>query len=327
MLKRFACWNSWLGRRMFLVVLIPLLVGFLWPLPESSIWNTIAVGLFAYMTFITALDTSLKDFLHTLEKPWLALWILLMVHGIMPLIAWVIGLIFYPEAPLIRLGLILGASVPIGVTSILWTSIAKGNVTLALVAVTVDTVISPILVPALIALVAGQSVHIDYAQMLLELSLMVTIPSILGMIVNDMTRGKLTEFAHSVGGVSSKLGIVMLILINASLMAPEIHWNLSLVKMLLIVLLIIIIGYYLGYVGSFVLKERRRDTIATMVYNVGMRNTSFGLVLALTYFAPAVAVPVTMIILYQQPLAAVISYLFDRYDRTSCGVLSRKTAH
>jgi len=326
MLERFASWNNWLGRHMFFVAVTPLLFGFFWPLPESSIWGAVAVGLFAYMTFITALDTGFKDFLHTLEKPWIALWILLLIHCVMPLIAWGMGLIFYPESPLTRLGFLLGASVPIGVTSIIWTSIVSGDVTLALVAVTVDTLISPFLVPALITLVAGQSVHINYAQMLLELSLMVTIPSILGMAVNDLTRGRMVKFAHSVGGFTSKIGIVLLILINASAVGPEINWNFSLVKMLFVILLMTTFGYYLGYMGSYALKDRRRDTIAAMVYNVGMRNTSFGLVLALTYFPPPVAIPVTLAILYQQPLAAIVAHLFNRFDRTGC-VLRQPTAH
>jgi predicted Na+-dependent transporter len=85
--------------------------------------------------------------------------------------------------------------------------------------------------------------------------------------------------------------------------------------MLLTILVISVSGYYLGYAGSYALEERSRDTVATMVYNVGMRNISFGSVLAVTYFPPAVAIPVTLAMLYQQPLAAVVSHLFHRFDR------------
>jgi predicted Na+-dependent transporter len=107
------------------------------------------------------------------------------------------------------------------------------------------------------------------------------------------------------------------VFINASAVSHEINWNLDLVKMLLVILLLVMCGYYLGYAGSYTLKERRRDTVVTMVYNVGMRNISFGSVLAVTYFPAAVAVPVTLGMLYQQPLAAAVTYLFNRFGHSA----------
>ncbi|TEB06009.1 Sodium Bile acid symporter family protein [Pelotomaculum schinkii] len=317
MLEIFARCNSWLSQHMFFVVLSALLFGFTSPLPQAPLLNTIAVVLFAYMTFVTALETNYKSFFHVLTRPWVTLWMLLLIHGVMPLVAWLIGLLFYPQSELTRLGFLIGASVPIGVTSVIWTSITRGDVSQALVAVTADTLISPLLLPVFILLVAGQTVHVYYGQMMMELLLMVTIPSFLGMAVNAWTHGSLAGFTRSAGGFTSKLALFGVILINASAIAPEINWNSSLLKMLLTILFISVSGYYLGYAGSYALKERRRDTVATMVYNVGMRNISFGSVLAVTYFPPAVAIPVTLAMLYQQPLAAVVSYLFHRFDRLS----------
>lgn len=313
MLKHFAQWNDWLGRRMFFVVLSALLCGFTLSLTGAPAWNTVAITLFAYMTFITAQDTGFRDFFHVLAKPWVTLWMLLLIHGVMPLVAWGIGMLFYPHSFLTRLGFLIGASIPIGVTSIIWTSINRGDVALALVSVTLDTVVSPILLPAFIVLVAGQTVHLDYTQMFVGLLWMVTIPSLLGMAVNDLTRGRLVEFSHSVGGFTSKIALFFVVFINASAVSHEINWNLDLVKMLLVILLLVMCGYYLGYAGSYTLKDRRRDTVVTMVYNVGMRNISFGSVLAVTYFPAAVAVPVTLGMLYQQPLAAAVTYLFCRF--------------
>lgn len=315
MLDIFARCNSWLARHMFFVVLSGLLFGFTYPLPQVPLLKTIAVLLFAYMTFVTALETNYKSFVHVLARPWLTIWMLLLIHGVMPLIAWLVGLLFYPHSELTRLGFLIGASIPIGVTSVIWTSITRGDVPQALVAVTADTLLTPFLLPVFIFLVAGQTVYIHYGQMLVELLLMVTIPSFLGMAVNALTHERLAGFTRTAGGFTSKLALFGVILINASAVAPEIDWDSALVKMLLTILIISVSGYYLGYAGSYALKERRRDTVATMVYNVGMRNISFGSVLAVAYFPPAVAIPVTLAMLYQQPLAAVVSHLFNRFDR------------
>lgn len=309
-------WNNWLGRRMFFIILSALFFGFTLSIPRSPAWNTAIVALFAYMTFVTSLDTSLRDFFQVLTKPWVNLWMLLLIHGVMPLVAWGIGLLFYPDNPFIRLGFLIGAFIPIGVTSIIWTSVTSGDVALALVAVTLDTLISPFLLPVLISLVAGRTVHIDYVHMLVGLLWMVTIPSLLGMAVNDLTRGRLVKFSHSVGGFTSKVALFFVVFFNASIVAPEINWNSSLVKMLLVILMLSICGYCLGYAGSYALRDRRRDTVVAMVYNVGMRNISFGSVLAVTYFPAAVAIPVTLAMIFQQPLAAVVSYLFSRFGHS-----------
>lgn len=63
-----------------------------------------------------------------------------LVHFITPLTAWAVGMVFYPNDSDIRIGYLIGASIPIGVTSIIWTSILiKGNLGIAFVAVTLDT--------------------------------------------------------------------------------------------------------------------------------------------------------------------------------------------
>jgi predicted Na+-dependent transporter len=71
----------------------------------------------------------------------------------------------------------------------------------------------------------------------------------------------------------------------------------------------------IGFLGSYVFKDRSKETALAMIYCVGLRNISFGLVLALTFFPPPVAVPITMFILFQQPFAAMIPYLFRKINK------------
>lgn len=314
MLRYFARGNEWLGRRMFFVVLSALMFGFAISIPKTPAIAGISIGLFAYMTFITALGISMKKFIMVLRRPWVAIWMLFLVHIAMPILAYGIGSFFYQDSYFTRLGFLISASIPIGVTSVIWTSVVNGDVALALVAVTMDTIISPVLIPAIIFLVAGKTVHINYGHMLVGLLWMVTIPSFLGMIVNDLTHNRLHDFTQSVGGVTSKLALFLVVFLNAAAIAPEINWNVSLIKMLCVILLLVASGYALGYAGSFLLSHRKKGTIITMVYNVGMRNISFGAVLAMAYFPASVAIPITLGMLFQQPLAAIAAFLLKRYD-------------
>jgi predicted Na+-dependent transporter len=311
---KFAAWNSWINEHMFLVVLTGLLIGFSWAPGPSSLFSILAVVLFAYMTFVTALGTSLRDFIHVFKKPLIPLWSLLLIHIVAPMIAWLIGIIFYPDDFPIRIGLLILASVPVGVTSIMWTSIVRGNVPLTLIVVTIDTFIAPVLLPAFFQLIAGKTMQIDFWNMFYQLLMMVTLPSFAGMIIHDAAHGKPVVFARSIGGLTAKISLFAVILINAAQVGPSIHWNAAMGKMLFIVFFMAVCGYSLGFLGGCIFRDTRNETAKAIIYNVGMRNISFGSVLAVVYFSPAIAIPVTLGMLFQQPLAATIAYFLSRRE-------------
>lgn len=327
MLNYFAALNSWFARNMFFVVLSALFFGFLAPVPTTNFWSMVATLAFLYMTFVASVETSLKDFFHTLAKPGIALWMLLLIHGVMPLIAYIIGLVFYPDNEYLRLGFLIGATIPIGVTSMIWSNMVGGDVPLSMVAVTLDTLVSPLLLPVFIILVAGKTIQLNAVDLLIGLLWMITLPSLFGMLLHDFTKGALDKYARSIGGFFSKIAIFLVVFINASAIAPEIHWNHTIIKLLLVILIVSISGYSAGFLGSYVLKGHQRERMVTMIYGVGMRNNSLGLILALTYFPPAVAMPVTLSMLYQQPLAGVVWHLIKRFDRSSSLGIKQKVDH
>lgn len=306
--------NKWLGKRMFVVVLSALLLGFIAPLkntPETL--SQLAVVLFAYMTFISALGISFRDFYRILSKPWIPLWMLVLIHMVTPIVAWVIGWLFYPSDYLTRLGFIVASCIPVGVTSIIWTSITRGHVALTIFAVTLDTLIVPFLLPLTLLIVVGQSIQLDYGNMIFQLLKMVTIPSIVGMVINDLTKGRLKWFVESVGGFTSKLALFLVIFFNAIMIVPEINWGYGIIKLLFVVFLLVSFGYLLGFLGSLIIKNRQKGIGQAMVYSIGMRNITFGSLLALAYFPSAVAIPITLAMIFQQPLAGAVSYMCKKW--------------
>lgn len=305
----FSSCNQWLAKHMFFVVLAGLLLGFFIPLQDSPLLRQAVIALFAYMTFVTALGTSFRKFVGVLRSPWTALWILILVHGITPFTAWAAGHFFYPDDAYIRMGYLIGASIPIGVTSIIWTSLVKGDLPTSLVAVTLDTFVVPLILPPFFQLVVGQTIAIDYYKMMHDLLLMVTLPSVIGMLLHDWTHGTVTGFAQSFGGATAKLSLFVVIFFNAAVVMPQIVWNAAILKMILVTLCIVASSFLVGYLGSFALKDRSPGMTMTMIYNVGIRNNACGLVLALSYFPPRAAIPITLAILFQQPLATVVAQL------------------
>lgn len=55
-------WNYWLNRHMFVLVLSAICVGFISGINKTPTINYIVIVLFAYVTFISSLNTSLVDF-------------------------------------------------------------------------------------------------------------------------------------------------------------------------------------------------------------------------------------------------------------------------
>lgn len=312
MLQKITKWNAWIGSHMFLVTFLALFIGFSIRIPDSPAVRFTVIALFGYMTFITSLTISIKSFVKILHQPWLPVWSLLLIHVGSPLIAWAVGTLFYADDPHTRIAYLIFASLPVGVTSVIWTSLTQGDVPLSLVTVTLDTLFVPLFLPLYFKLVVGQAIAINYSKMMVEMVSMITLPSLLGMALYDWTNGRIATFAKGIGGFTSKIGFFTVILINATLVAPELNWNFSMMKILLVTMLVVVAGYYLGYLGSFAVKNRTRGIQMAMIYNVGLRNLSFGLVLALTYFPVTVAIPITMGILYQQPFAAIIPHLLKK---------------
>lgn len=317
MLNYLANANRWLGQKMFFITVIALLLGFNVQLPQFLVAHNVTVILFVYLTFITSLDIHFGDIIKIMKRPALPLGMLILIHGIIPFVAWVIGCAFFPNDLYIRMGLLISSAIPVGVTSIVWTGIAGGDVVLALVVVMLDTLLSPLILPAFFAIVMKQSIEINYVQMIGELILMVAVPSILAMALNTLTKEKVEVFSHSIGGLTAKIGVFLIILINTAIIAPEVIWGFSILKLLFVILLIMLSSYLIGFLSSNVLKIKHRGTMISMIFNTGMRNINFGFILALTYFPTAVGIPVILASVFNQPLASIVSWIFNRKKDTS----------
>jgi predicted Na+-dependent transporter len=309
--------NNWLTQRLFQFVLIALACGYFLPITPSSGLKLLVIVLFSFMTFITSLSTSFRDFLVVARNPKMPLYILCIVHIAVPAVAWIMGLVFFPEHPLIRTGYLISAAVPVGVTSIIWTAIVRGNMPVSLVTVTIDVIIAPALLPLFILLTAGVFIQIDYVAMIIDLLCMVTLPSIAGMLLCDYSGGKSRLFAESAGGVLSRIAFFIIIFLNAAFVSSSITMDLLFLQVLVVTGIFVAVGYSVGYAAGKIIRAEHATTLS-IIYNTGMRNIVTGLVIAISYFPPETAVPLALTMLFQQPFAAlaakVYQWKFPGYD-------------
>ena len=305
----FTALHSWLSRHIFQLVLLALVGGCFFPLEPTPQLRLAVMLLFSYMTFVTGLSTSFREFAQIACKPGIPLYTLGVIHIAAPALAWIVGHLFFPGQPLIQLGYLIGAAIPVGVTSVIWTALVRGNVALALVTVTMDTLIAPVLLPLFILLAAGVSIHLDYTDMIFDLLVMITVPSVAGMLLCDVTRGQTRAFAGGFGGVLSRFAFFGVIFLNATFVAPSMHWNAMIVKLLLASCFVVAASYLLGYAAGCAIHAES-DAVLTIIYTTGMRNIATGLVIAMNYFTPETSLPIALFMLFQQPFAALTAKVY-----------------
>ncbi|AWE08494.1 hypothetical protein DCE79_14445 [Lysinibacillus sp. 2017] len=260
--------------------------------------------LFAGMTFISSLKLKFRDIKVFKEYPKTILFIIAFLHILMPLWAYFLAQVIFNDH-LLSIGFLLSVAVPTGVTSVIWVTISKGNLPLCLAIILIDTLLAPILMPVTLHLVLGESIQLETSALIFDLIWMIVLPSILGMIMNEWTKGKLSEKAGMPLALVSKLCLFGIIMINSSAIAPYVkNLNVELASVIGLVLVVAVSGYTFSLIISRTFLKSRADQ-ATFVFNAGMRNIAVGVVIATTYFPSKVAMPVVFGMLFQQVLASV----------------------
>jgi bile acid:Na+ symporter, BASS family len=270
--------------------------------------------IFAIMTFAGSLSSNFASLKSTLTKPLPLLLAMFILHLLMPVWAFGIGSLIFPADGLTVTGLVLGMVIPTGITSFVWVSIHKGNIELALSIILLDTILSPFIVPYSLSVLAGESVEMDTRSIMSGLLLMIVIPSIVGMLLNHITKGSIKDSLGAKLKPFTKVGIGIVVSINSAAVAPylsNVDWKL--ISIALTVLCIASGGYVFAWIMAK-LTKRSRDTKVSLLFTGGMRNISAGAVIAVQYFPAAVAVPVVLAMLFQQVLASLFGFIFSKTE-------------
>ncbi|UGB32221.1 bile acid:sodium symporter family protein [Metabacillus sp. B2-18] len=274
--------------------------------------TSVVPWIFAFITFSGSLGSTFKSLYQTISNPIPILILLVILHIVMPMWATLVGHITFNNDIYTISGLILSVVIPTGITSFIWVSIHKGNIALTFTIVLIDTILSPFLVPMMLSLFIGKSVELEVWNMMSALIGMVVIPSILAMVLNAITKGHVHKVWSPRLEPLSKLGLMLVIMINSAVVAPYLsNINKKLLLISLIVFLVSASGYILSLLTGKLLKYQKEDVIA-FTFSGGMRNISAGSVIAVAFFPPPVALPVVIGMLFQQVIASFFGYILER---------------
>lgn len=297
--------DGFVSRHMAPVVLCCVAVGIAFPEVFSRI-NTVTVALFAFMTFANSLGGGFRELWQEIRRPLPVAVIFVLLHVVMPLITLGLGTVLFPQAPLFTTGLVLEYAIPTGVASLMWVGMNRGNTSLCLSVVLLDTLLSPLVVPLTMRLLVGSVVELDTWGMMGDLMVMVALPALAAMVLFQTTGGAVARTLKPRLAPFAKLTMLVLVLANATGCAPFLRdITPTLVKLICAVFALCLLGFFLGYQAARLLKADF-PTAVTMSLNSGIRNIAAGSVLAIAYFPGDVLFPVAFSPLFLQATTAVI---------------------
>ena len=301
--------KQWVGLGKFLAghmqVIVPICValGVLFP-QQIGVLKPIVPTLFAFMTFQGALSNTFHQVTEVFRRPLHLVLALLVSAVLIPIAAYAMGSLFFGSNPNLVCGIVLEYSVPVAVTAFMWISMFGGNGPLALTIILTSSVISPVTIPLTLKLLLGATVSIDVPSMMQNMAFMIAIPAVLGIAINELTRGWGHEKLSPVLSPACKFMMMGVIASNSTAMSEYVlHIN-------AVRLEVALSGFVVGFLVARALHLPYSET-TTMCFTCGMRNISSGAVIATQYFPGEVVFPVMCGTLFQQVLASIIGHLFE----------------
>jgi bile acid:Na+ symporter, BASS family len=234
------------------------------------------VPLLQIIMFGMGTTMSLADFRSVVKTPRAVFVGLLCQFTIMPFVGFALANLFsFP--PEIAAGILLIGCSPSGLASNVMAYIAKANVALSITITSCATLLAPILTPALMKLLAGQFIDIQFNAMMIDILKMVILPIIIGLAVNYFFK-KYTDVLNRILPILSMAGIAIIIVIITAAGRDAL---LSIGGVLILaVLMHNLLGYLLGYWGGRLFGMAEQDC-RTIAIEVGLQNAGLASGLAL----------------------------------------------
>lgn len=301
--------SAWIAAHITLIVVLVTAVALFFP--SSFVWmDTSAITpMLGVVMFGMGLTLSPSDFRPVLQRPKDILIGEIAQFLIMPSLAWLLcKILSLPEE--LSLGVILVGCCPGGTASNVICYLAKGDVALSVAMTGVSTLLAPIITPALVWLLAGESVEVDIVSMFLSIVQVVILPIVLGLAANHYFKQTTRRIIPLLPMIST-LSITFIIGIIVA------HNSSSILACSLIVAIAVILHNVLGLVLGYGLsaltgsEPSRRSAIAI---EVGMQNSGLATSLASTHFAmfPMAAVPGAMFSVWHNFSGSIAAQIFRR---------------
>ncbi len=225
------------------------------------------VPLLQIIMFGMGTTMSFEDFAGVVKTPKAVMIGIVGHYLIMPLLGFTFANLFnFP--PEIAAGIILVGCSPSGLASNVISYIAKANVALSITVTSVSTLLAPILTPALMRLLGGQFIEVNFSEMVWEIFKIIIMPVAVGFLINKLLKDR-AAWLQKILPLISMAGISLIIVVITAAGQKD----LQKVGVLLVVcsLLHNCFGYFFGYWAGRLIGLKEQDCRTTAI-EVGLQN-------------------------------------------------------
>ena len=281
--------------------------------PGSCLWIRTSWINYLLMLVMFGMGLTLRpeDFVIVFKQPKNIVTGCLAQFTIMPLLAFGLGRVFGLEEGLLA-GVILVGTCPGGTASNVMTYLSGGDVPLSVGMTSVNTLLSPVLTPAITYLLLRTTVRVDAAGMLFSIIRVVIVPILLGLIINRIA-GEHKE------RVSELLPLVSVTAITLIVAAVVSHNSERIFQTGAVVFIVVILHNILGYAAGFLLGLTLKlpaEKKKALAIEIGMQNSGLASSLAGSAF-PDLAmatVPGALFSVWHNISGALLANVLRRMD-------------
>lgn len=279
--------------------------------PRATLWIDTAWINYLLMIVMFGMGLTLKfsDFKIVFTRPKDIIIGCVAQFTIMPIIALLLGKMFGLEAGLLA-GVILVGTCPGGTSSNVITYLSKGDVAFSVGMTSINTLLAPILTPAITYLLLNTTVKVDMLNMFISIVKVVIIPIALGFLINHFLEEQTSKLVKALPIVS----ITAITLIVGSVVSHNAEKILSTGAIVFVVVVLHnILGYGCGYLLGKLLKMPLSKTKA-MSIEIGMQNSGLATSLASVSFSDLAmaTVPGAIFSVWHNISGAILSSIYKR---------------
>lgn len=207
---------------------------------------------------------------------------------LIPFLGLLLGKLFFPDKPMVVLGLLLTALLPTSGMTISWTGFAKGNMVAAVKMTVIGLILGSVLTPFYLQILLGAQIEIPLLKVFQQIFVVVFLPMAFGYITQQLLikkygNAKYQKDIKKVFPPISTIGVLSIVFVAMALKSKAILGEPSiLIKYALPLLIMYVVNFSVStLIGKYLFS--RADGIA-LVYGSVMRNLSIALAIAMTVF-------------------------------------------
>ena len=303
--------SNFIGKFMAVIVLVVTVLALF--VPGTCLWIQLKWVNYLLMVVMFGMGLTLKieDFKLVFTRPKDIFCGCLAQFLIMPILAFLLSKIFNLD-PALMAGVVLVGTCPGGTSSNVITYLSKGDVALSVGMTSVNTLLAPVVTPAITYFLLKTTVNVHVVAMFLSIVKVVIIPIGLGFIINKLF-GKFTEKLIKILPMISVIAICLIVAAVVSHNAQKILTTGAIV--FVVVILHNLLGYACGFGVGRLLKLNAAKTKALCV-EVGMQNSGLATSLAASSFSTLAmaTVPGAIFSVWHNISGAILANFLQSYN-------------